>query len=303
MQTRYRAAATALLLTATAGLAATGGAAEASGSSHNRAAAPTLTITIKSKADAVKLSDRLFRPGNTVFKVKNIDGQDSKGLIQVLRFKPGYTLADAGADFDAAFAEPPTPDSIAAVNRIDDNVVFYGGMVAKGGPKLSSSWAVRIDKPGKYYVINFDSPGPVPLLTTFRARGDKQVRALPRQTGFVDPVVGPHGVGNDFKAGKNNARSGWMSTTNKALEPHFVDLAQVKRGTTDADITAAFNGGPDPTIKGGGSTGTGLISPGHRFLWTYDLPHGRYAAFCFWPSKVDGMPHALMGMHTVFNLH
>ena len=53
-------------------MAATGGAAEASGSHHTGdRAARKLAITIKSKAGAVKLSDDRFRPGNTIFKVKN----------------------------------------------------------------------------------------------------------------------------------------------------------------------------------------------------------------------------------------
>jgi hypothetical protein len=299
MQTRYRAAATALLLTATAGLAATGGAAEASGTHHTTArAAKTLTITIKSKAHAVKLSDSKFRPGNTIFRVRNIDGKASRGLIQVLRLRAGYTLQDAFADFGKLFG-PPNQDTIDAVNRIDDNVVFYGGMEARGKSSNVSKWAVNINKPGRYYVVNLDKG----KLTSFAAKGDKQKRALPSQTGFVNAVTSANASGNDFKAGKHNAASGWMSTTNKAREPHFVELQQVKKGTTDADISALFQGGPDPSVKNGGSTGTGVISPGHRFLWRYDLPRGRYAALCFWPGKADAMPHAVMGMHTVFNLH
>ena len=80
-----------------------------------------------------------------------------------------------------------------------------------------------------------------------------------------------------------------MSTTNKALEPHFVDVEQVKKGTKDSDITDLFEGtGPPPFVKDGGTADTGVISPGHRFLWAYDVPKGRYAALCFWPSKDDG---------------
>ena len=61
--------------------------------------------------------------------------------------------------------------------------------------------------------------------------------------------------------------------------------------------------GPPPFVKNGGKADTGLISPGHRFLWAFDVPRGRYAALCFFPSKDDGQPHAVMGMHAVFNLH
>ena len=76
----------------------------------------------------------------------------------------------------------------------------------------------------------------------------------------------------------------------------------MKKGTKDCDITALFQGGPTPFVKNGGRADTGLISPGHRFLWAYHVPKGRYGGLCFWPSKDDGMPHALMGMHTVIKL-
>lgn len=300
MQTRYRAAATALLLTATTGMAATGGAAQASGTHHaGSRAAKSLTITIKSKDGAVKLSDDKFRPGNTTFKVKNIDAKASKGLVQIFRLKNGYTLNDAFADFSQLFTDPPTAESIAAVNRIDKKVVFYGGMEANGKPSAVSKWAVNIDKAGTYYVANLDRN----TLTTFTVAGGRQKRTLPHQDGFINPAPGKNASGNTFKAGKHNPASGWMSTTNKAEEPHFVDVEQVKKGTKNSDITAMFHGtGPNVFVKNGGSAGTGVISPGHRFLWAYQVPKGSYGVLCFWPSKSDGMPHAVMGMHIVTHL-
>jgi hypothetical protein len=298
MQTRHRAAATALLLTATAGMAATGGAAEASGTHHaGDRAARTLTVTIKSKAGAVKLSDDKIRPGNTIFKVKNVDGKASKGLVQIFRLRPGYDLSQAASDFQNLFAEPPDMD---VIHRIDDNVVFYGGMEAKGDGSKVSKWAVNIDRPGTYYVVNLDSGAPPSTLT---AKGDHQKRALPSRDGFINAKTGAHGVGNKFVAGRHNANRGWMSTRNKAEEPHFVDVEQVKKGTKNSDITKLFEGsGPNVFVKHGGSADTGVISPGHRFLWAYHVPKGRYGVLCFWPSSTDGMPHALMGMHTVTRL-
>jgi hypothetical protein len=295
MQTRYRAAATALLLTATAGLAATGGAAEASGTHATHKAAKSLTITIKSGAGGVTLSDSKIRPGNTVLKVKNTAGKPGRGLIQVLRLKDGYTLLDAFGDFALAFPEDPTatPD-VDAVNRIDDNVVFYGGMPAprrEGG--RATKWAVNLNKPGTYYVANLDTGTPPVGLTV---KGDKQKRALPSQDGFVNAASGP-GDTNVWKVGKHNADHGWMSTTNNAQEPHFVILDHVKKSATIPDVVACLAGGPCTIMaKDHASTDTGVISPGHRFLWAYKLPKGKYVAQCFWPSKMDGTPHAFMGM-------
>jgi hypothetical protein len=298
MQTRYRAAATALLLTATAGMAATGGAAEASGTHHAGAkAAKSLTITIKSKADAVTLSQDQIRPGNTIFRVKNIDGAASKGLLQILRLKGSYTLGDAFGDFALAFPESGPPD-VDAVNRIDDNVVFYGGMEAKKSSDKVTKWAVKIDKVATYYVVNLDST----QLTTLTVQGAKQDRAMPSRSGFIN-AESTAGGGNKFVAGKHNKAKGWMKTANKAAEPHFVDVEQVKKGTKNSDITKMFNGGPNVFVKGGAHADTGVISPGHKFLWAYNLKPARFGVLCFWPSSEDGMPHALMGMHTVTQLH
>ena len=300
MQTRHRAAATALLLTAATGLAAaTGGTAQASGTHPGHRAAPKLVITIKSKAGAVKLSDDKFRPGNTIFRVKNMDGKASKGLIQILRLRPGYTLTDAFNDFALAFPSGNTPADVAAVNRVYDNVVFYGGMEAHGKPTKASKWAVKINKAGTYYVVNLDKQ----KLTSFTAKGTKQKRSLPSRSGFINAEVASNPSGNTFVAGKHNATSGWMSTANKAKEPHFVDVEQVKKGTKNSDISKMFAGtGPSVFVPHGASASTGVISPGHRFLWAYQLPKARYGVLCFMPSRNDGVPHAVMGMHTVFNI-
>ena len=298
MQTRYRAAATALLLTATAGMAATGGAAEASGTHHAGKAAKSLSITIKSKDGAVALSRDKIRPGATVFKVKNVDGKASKGLVQIFRLKGAYTLPDAVGDFDLAFPQNGPPD-IDAVNRIDDNVVFYGGMEAKGDGSKVSKWAVNVNKAGTYYVANLDKK----TFTTLTVAGSAQKRAMPSKDGFINAESTNSG-GNKFVAGKHNAAQGWMSTKNKAAEPHFVDIEQVKKGTKNSDITKFFNGeAKPPFVRGGASAETGVISPGHRFVWAYNLKPATFVVMCFWPSKTDGMPHALMGMHTITKLH
>lgn len=292
MQTRYRAAAASsvLLLTATAGLAASGGAAEASGTHHTSGRALAhLTVTIKSSGKGVFLSTNTIRRGRTTFSVyRNAHGG---GLIEVLRLKKGYSLARAQKDFGAAFG--PTTN-VRAVRRIDKNVVFYGGMpVPAKGVTKPNKWAVDIDHRGKYYVLNLDKN----LMTSFRAKGTEQRRSWPQATGKLNIADG-----NIWKPGANNLHKGWMNTTNNAREPHFVVMQHVKDGTTAADVLAAFTGGPDPSAADHASADTGVISPGHTFRWAYSVPRGHYASMCFWPSKVDGTPHAFMGMVAVFDL-
>jgi hypothetical protein len=159
-------------------------------------------------------------------------------------------------------------------------------------------WGVRIDQPGTYYAVNLDANA----LTTFTVKGHMQHRGLPKTTGTIDAVPGPGGAGNAFKPGKHDARQGWMSTTNKAHEPHFVVLQHVKKGTTKKQVEQALTGSGQPTFILKGATDTGVISPHHSFVWAYHLPQGRYFVTCFWPSRSDGMPHALMGMISLFHL-
>jgi hypothetical protein len=295
MQKRYRAAATALLLTATAGMAATGGAAEASGTHHTSdRAASKLVVTIKTKGGQIVLSDSKFRPGKTLFKVKP---HGRGGDMQVLRLKAGYSVGQAFSDVNAAFG-----GDVKAVRRVDRHIVFYGGtpMSPKGG--APNFWGVKIDKPGTYYVVNTDSNA----ITTFKVKGTMQKRHLPQADGWINAVSVNHGAGNAFKAGKHNPKSGWMSTANKAKEPHFVDLGHVKKSTSKKQVRKFFMSGAQnaPTFmaKDGAFFSTGIISPGKTFVWNYTLPRGRYLVDCFWPSKADGTPHALMGMWKLTHL-
>ena len=212
----------------------------------------------------------------------------------------------AAAFLEHADATPPTYPHLAllvsgghtALIRID-----APGQTRLLGSTRDDAAGEAFDKVGKMLGLGY--PGGV-AIDKRAATGDPRAvalpRALPSRDGFINAETGAHGVGNKFVAGKHNANRGWMSTRNKALEPHFVDVEQVKKGTKNSDITKLFEGGPNVFVRHGGSVDTGVISPGHRFLWAFHVPKGRYGVLCFWPSSTDGMPHALMGMHTVTNL-
>ncbi len=299
MHTRSRAAATALLLVASAsGLAATSGSAQAIGSHHGGGAAraATLTVTITTTQSKPKLSTETIRPGKTIFKV--VRGS-SGGLIQLLRLKSGYSLQDAFSDFAAvAPSDGNTPPDVHAIRRIDKNVVFYGGMEtpAKGDP--ASKWGVDVDQAGTYYVVNLDKNNLSPL----QAKGHHQKRSLPSTGGYVNMKTTSTGA-NAFSTPKNDPHKGWMKTTNNAAEPHFVVMDRVKKNTTKKDIENFLSQtGPPPFSHIPAELDTGVVSPGHTFVWKYRTPRGRYLTWCFWPSKTDGTPHAFMGMFTLINL-
>jgi hypothetical protein len=108
-----------------------------------------------------------------------------------------------------------------------------------------------------------------------------------------------------FNAPASNPHRGWMKTTNNAIQPHFVNLSQVKKSTTDADVQAwlAAPSGPPTFFKpGGGEADTEVVSPGHTIVWKYHVPKGKYLSLCFYPDKDTGVPHAFMGMYALMNM-
>jgi hypothetical protein len=275
------------------GLAATGGSAHAAGSHASRGAS-RLVVTIRSSAQGIHLSDTKIRPGNTMFKVAP---HGRGGDLQVLRLRQGYSLTQAFTDIGKAFQ-----GDIPSIKRVDKNIVFYGGnsMSPRGGK--ATFWGVNLDKTGTYYVLNVDNN----KLTTLKVKGTHQRRALPSTSGKINMADAADGVTNVFKPGKHIARHGFMSTTNKAEEPHFVDLLHVKKSTTNKQVRDYFSSGapgqPPFAAKDGAAAATGVISPGKRFVWSYSLPRGKFLVTCFWPSKLSGMPHAFMGMWKLFNI-
>ncbi len=293
MHTRTYAATTALLLTASAaGVALAGGSAQAVGSHHTTTkAATSLTVKITSKKSGPVLSKDKIRPGKTMFKV--VRG-NTGGSMQLLRLKAGYSLKHAISDFGKAFG--PTTN-VRAVRRIDRSVVFYGGIPVPAKGDKPNWWGVDVDARDTYFVLNIDKNTLAPLLV----KGKHQKRSLPTATGFVN-MASAAGGANVFTTPATDPNRGWMRSTNNAAEPHFIILDKVDEATTDQDVADAFMSPDPPTFFLGQSINAEVISPGHTFVWKYHTSKGKYLATCFWPSKVDGTPHAIMGMFKLFHL-
>lgn len=89
--------------------------------------------------------------------------------------------------------------------------------------------------------------------------------------------------------------------------PHFVEFMAISKSKTNDDIQAYMddptNGqGPPPKwLQPAQLPSLDLHSSGASSDVTVDLPAGRYAAFC-WMPDAHGTPHAMDGMHTVFDV-
>ncbi len=102
-----------------------------------------------------------------------------------------------------------------------------------------------------------------------------------------------------------------LQIENLGAQPHFVDLEIVPSGTTNEDVAelleAVMTGG---TPAAGGLTEADLqpvlFTPTQSIgttTWTKaTLEAGTYAAVCWFPTAGIGDPHALHGMHVVFDV-
>jgi hypothetical protein len=88
-------------------------------------------------------------------------------------------------------------------------------------------------------------------------------------------------------------------------QTHEFHLVRVPDGTTAAELLQCFTGPPSggaltvPPIDSGGAA---AIAPGSTHWVELHLAPGTYAALCFVPDINTGMPHAFMGMITVFTV-
>ena len=292
MQSRTRTAAAALLLTASLAGAtlATGSAQAVSGhravlSAHPAARlAPAVHVRIAVSDHDVTRSRTMFRPGNTIFDVRSTGG---RGALEVMRLGPHYTVKMLRSDFSGLFN-----GDVKAVRRVDRRVEFYGG--AQVSKARTQSFATYLDA-GRYLIADLDTGG----LAWMRVVGHPMRRSLPQATGVVN-MVGANRFGNPG----TRQSSGWMRTTNRTDEPHFVDLDHVKASTTHQKVRKYLDSGahgtPPWALKG--EAGTLVVGPGHTVLWKYSLPRGKYLEMCWWPSDENGMPHAMMGMWELTHL-
>jgi len=89
--------------------------------------------------------------------------------------------------------------------------------------------------------------------------------------------------------------------------PHFMDIMSLAEGKTNDDITAYLNdpkaaSGPGPSwLTPSTVPSFDLHSSGASSDVTVNLEPGHYAAFC-WMPDAQGQPHAIDGMHTVFDV-
>jgi len=283
MKNRLTAAGVTLGLAFSAGLAAP--AAHAARPVERAVAAPVVVARVSDSA--IHLSDSTLRAGKVTFKVVDAKSK-GRAILQILRLHKGYTPQDLQSDIGKAFG-----GDTAAIARVDDNVTWLSGAGAK--PTKPGWFDVRLGH-GQYFVIDQNGGGAPGVL---QVSGTMVKRSAPKPHGSI--ITYTYGFDTVGKL----PHDGWVRTTNKADQPHFIEATRVKQGTTHRQVARFIKSGAagNPSWVLGASDGIGVISPAHTGLWKVDLPKGEYLLQCFWPDRMDGMPHFFHGMWQLVQLH
>lgn len=250
-----------------------------------RTAAPTVTATVGDSS--ITLSRSNIRAGLITFKVVDSKTKGS-AILQVLRLHPGYTLQQLGADINQAFS-----GDTAAIGRVDDNVTWLSGAQATAA---KTGWFQQRLTQGQYVMIDQNGNGPV--FTQLTVTGTVVKRTPMRTAGWITTYT------YGFETSRSLPHNGWIRANNRADQPHFIELQRVKEGTTAKQIRQFIKSGGagQPSWALRANSGIGVISPNITTRWKIDLPKGKYLVACFWPDRMDGMPHFFHGMWKLVHL-
>jgi hypothetical protein len=220
--------------------------------------------------------------GRYHFHVVAPDGAHS---LQLLRFQNGYTPDQAQQDFVTAFE-----GDVAAVQRIDNGVLFLGGASAR--PHNPGDMVARV-RAGQVAALDVNGSAMGLLQVTGSGAAD-----APSHDGKYTAFSFGWGVSKHLPA------VGTVKLSNQADQPHFLVLQRVKDGTTTKQVRKFINSGAqgNPSWALKASADTGVLSPGKSQLISYELPPGKYFIACFWPDYFTGAPHFLMGMWKLVTL-
>lgn len=281
MQFRKHAA---VALAATA--AAVGSMAVGVTAAHAAAPAPYHVVTVHVNNQRILVGkNNVIGAGRTLFHVVTHKGDHQ---INVVRLRKGYTPPQFAQDIGKAFGQ----GDVKAINRVDREAIFRGG--AESRPGWSNSFSANLG-PNLYYFFDSNTNKAVPV----KVVGKMSPRKAVPTSSLLDIYTYGFAPGS-----RPILHNGTTLLANRADQPHFVELQQVKQNTTAREVKAFFKHGAQgqPSWALRATEGSGVISPGKTSALTLNLPAGKYLVACFWPDFKTGMPHAFMGMWKLITL-
>lgn len=256
----------------------------------------TVTVTMSAKAITLSTGKAALDNSLTNFVVKTKSGDH---VLQVLQLAAGYSVSQAKKDIDAAFA-----GNLKAINHVDTKITWLNG--AEATPDKPGMMAISLPA-GDYYFVDQNGDASTKVHVNDTSTAVSTIRPDARVT-----AVATNSQSSPMKwrpSATTLPRTGWLELQDTTIEPHFLEIQQIKQGTTAQDIRTYIKSGSNkpPSWLRSASTQSGVISPdtmtpdSTSFLH-YRLPAGEYMLACFWPSAHDGKPHFMMNMFTIVHL-
>lgn len=255
---------------------------------------PELTLT--QTADAIEGMPESLEAGRYLLNISGEAGPEDFAIgAMLLRLPDGMTLDEAMAEAGANPEAPPP---------------FYYDSVLAGGaaavvPAGQTSAVSIVDLPAGTWIVAGQalSRPPVPFTVT----GDMPVD-LPEPESTATITLDEMSI--TLTAGTLAVGENLLKVENIGAQPHFVELMKVPDGTTRDNVEAAIQAEMGGTPEGEPldfeqvapavyiceqSTATVVWAP-------VTLEAATYAAMCWVPDPETGVPHAMSGMHDVFEV-
>lgn len=245
------------------------------------------------EASFVRSGDVLDGPANLQAGYTTVafdNGSDQPYELTLIRLRDGVSYEQA--EELAAASEDGSPETLRAVLEA---VEIFGG-VATVFPGSSGSVGITLAE-GRYLAISENFEGGVEARFRFEVAGASGAEA-PAVDREVTMFEFGFDLGADIPAGEQRWR-----VTNTGEQIHHLMIFPIQPGTTLEDVQAALSSPGEPDfIVGPPALMTGTFGGGISNDVTVDLAPGSYGAICFIPDIETGIPHAALGMISLFEI-
>jgi hypothetical protein len=216
---------------------------------------------------------------------------------------PDIMLIPQGESIQSVFNLVATPTASPTLPAWLFQTTFVGGPYA---PASGGGQAIVHLTPGDWMVWSSGEAIPPAPLSVAAASGTPAPE--PNVTPNVTVTLTEYAF-NGLEAGLQPGAQLWK-VTNGGKQPHFMILGKAPNGATSEQLVASLNAEMTGTPAANGldltqiptTGGCTTLSAGQSLYLPLDLAAGAYAAVCFFPDEQTFVPHAMLGMATIFTV-
>lgn len=224
-------------------------------------------------------------------------------MAQLFKLKPGVSQSYFIEELDEVFTATSPSDTAQKIR--DLLAIASAGGGADGEQPGSTEQVIEHLTPGRYVVVCLEA---TPQGTPHFMLGMANALTVTGPDHFTTPASNGTIIETDHSITVPSVIRHSQPLTlriNVSSQTHEFQLSSVPAGTTKAELLACLTNPPGSplctlTAPPVDVTGAAALFPGGSHWIELNLKPGTYAAWCFVPDIHTGMPHALMGMITVF---